>query len=91
MYEITSYTKEKAKGLGVVVKPSTVKGKKIDVFKNDKKIASVGAIGYSDYGTYLKEDGKAVADERKRLYHLRHQKESNKIGTPSFFAKKLLW
>lgn len=91
MYEITSYTKEKAKGLGVVVKPSTVKGKKIDVFKNEKKIASIGDIKYSDYPTYLKEDGKAVADERKRLYHLRHQKESNKIGTPSFFAKKLLW
>jgi len=89
MYEITSYTKDKAKGLGVVVKPSTVKGKKIDVFKNEKKIASVGAVGYKDYPTYLKEDGKAVADERRRLYKIRHAKDL-KSGN-GFYANKLLW
>jgi len=89
MYEITSYTKDKAKGLGVVVKPSTVKGKKIDVFKNEKKIATVGAVGYKDYPTYLKEDGKAVADERRRLYKIRHAKDL-KSGN-GFFANKLLW
>jgi len=89
MYEITSYTKDKAKGLGVVVKPSTVKGKKIDVFKNEKKIATVGAAGYKDYPTYLKEDGKAVADERRRLYKIRHAKDL-KSGN-GFFANKLLW
>lgn len=89
MYEITSYTKDKAKGLGVVVKPSTVKGKKIDVFKNEKKIATVGAIGYKDYPTYLKEDGKAVANERRRLYKIRHAKDL-KSGN-GFYANKLLW
>ena len=89
MYEITSYTKDKAKGLGVVVKPSTVKGKKIDVFKNEKKIATVGAVGYKDYPTYLKEDGKAVADERRRLYKIRHAKDL-KSGN-GFYANKLLW
>ena len=50
-YIIKSYTKTQARKLGVVVKPSKVKGKKIDVFKNGKKIASVGALGYSDYPT----------------------------------------
>ena len=89
MYEITSYTKDKAKGLGVVVKPSTVKGKKIDVFKNEKKIATVGAVGYKDYPTYLKEDGKAVANERRRLYKIRHAKDL-KSGN-GFYANKLLW
>lgn len=89
MYEITSYTKDKAKGLGVVVKPSTVKGKKIDVFKNEKKIATIGAVGYKDYSTYLKEDGKAVADERRRLYKIRHAKDL-KSGN-GFYANKLLW
>ena len=32
MYIITDYTKNKAKKLGVIVKPSTNKKKKIDVF-----------------------------------------------------------
>ena len=71
-YSITNYTKQQAKKLGVVVKPSSVKGKKIDVFKNGEKIASVGAIGYADYPTYMKTKGKAYADERRRLYKIRH-------------------
>ena len=54
-YTITSYTKNQAKKLNVIVKPSKTKGKKIDVFKNGKKVASVGAIGYGDYPTYLKD------------------------------------
>ena len=91
MYEITSYTKEKAKGLGVVVKPSTVKGKKIDVFKNGEKVASVGALGYSDYPTYIKTKGKKYADERRRLYKIRHTKDRNVKGSDGYYADKLLW
>ena len=41
-YTITTYTKRKAKEHGLTVKKSKVKGKKIDVFKNGKKVASVG-------------------------------------------------
>jgi hypothetical protein len=77
--------------LGVVVKPSSVKGKKIDVFKNDKKIASVGALGYSDYPTYMKTKGKAYADERRRLYKIRHSKDRNVKGSDGYYADKLLW
>ena len=62
-YRIKAYTKTQAKKLGVSVKPSKVKGKKIDVFKNGKKIASVGAIGYNDYPTYKEKKGKKYADE----------------------------
>ena len=51
-YRIKAYTKTQAKKLGVSVKPSKVKGKKIDVFKKGKKIACVGAIGYNDYPSY---------------------------------------
>jgi hypothetical protein len=50
-YKITEYTKEQAKKLGVTVKPSTNKNKKIDVFKGGEKIASVGGAGYADYPT----------------------------------------
>ena len=66
-YRIKEYTKRQAKKLGVQVKPSKVKGKKIDVFKNGKKVASVGAIGYNDYPTYMQKKGKKYADERRRL------------------------
>lgn len=38
-YKITSYTKSKARKIGVEVKPSKIKGKKIDVFKGGKKVA----------------------------------------------------
>lgn len=90
-YKIKRHTYTQAKKLGVVVKPSKLKGKKIDVFKNDKKVASVGAIGYSDYPTYTQTKGKKYADERRRLYKIRHQSNRNKRGTPSYYADKLLW
>ena len=53
MYKITKYTLDQAKQLGVVVRPSKVDGKKIDVFKNGKRIASIGGEGYNDYPTYM--------------------------------------
>ena len=76
MYTILPYTKEKAKQMGLTVLPSTKKEKKLDVYKEGKLIASIGAIGYKDYPTYLKEDGPAVANERRRLYRLRHTKNT---------------
>lgn len=91
MYIISQRTKEQAKKLGVTVKSSTNKGKKIDVFKNGDKVASVGAIRYKDFHIFLKEDGKDVANERKRLYKIRHDKDRHKVGTPSFYADQLLW
>jgi hypothetical protein len=90
-YKIKRHTYTQAKKLGVVVKPSKVKGKKIDVFKKGKKVASVGAIGYDDYPTYIQKKGKKYANERRRLYKIRHQKNRNKRGTPSYYADKLLW
>ena len=90
-YKIKRHTYTQAKKLGVVVKPSKVKGKKIDVFKKGKKVASVGAIGYDDYPTYIQKKGKKYADERRRLYKIRHNKNRNKRGTPSYYADKLLW
>jgi hypothetical protein len=90
-YTITNYTKQQAKKLGVQVKPSKVKGKKIDVFKNGKKVASVGALGYKDYPTYKKTKGKKYADERRRLYKIRHKNDRNKPNTNGYYADKLLW
>jgi hypothetical protein len=91
MYKITDRQKRNAEALGVTIKPSTNKYKKIDVFKNGQKIASIGAMGYKDFDIYLKENGKAFAEERRRLYEIRHQKNRNKMGTPGFFADRILW
>ena len=91
MYKITSRQKDNADKLGVTIKPSTNKGKKIDVFKNGVKIASIGAIGYKDYSIHLKENGLTYANERRRLYRIRHQNDRTKIGTSGYYADKILW
>jgi hypothetical protein len=90
-YQITEYTKNQAKKLGVSVKPSTNKKKKLDVFKNNKKVASVGAIGYGDFPTFTKTKGKEFADKRRKAYKKRHEKNRNIKGSAGFYADKLLW
>ena len=85
-YIIKNYSKQKAKKLNVTIKRSSNKNKKIDVYKDNKKIASIGNINYYDYATYLLEKGKKYADERRRLYKIRHKKDNNING---FYAKKI--
>lgn len=84
MYQITKYSFDKAKKLGVEIKPSITKNKKIDVYKNGKKIASIGDIRYTDYATTKNK-------EQRRLYRIRHNKEKDKVGTPGYFAYNILW
>ena len=91
MYKISEYSKMKASKLGVDIKPSKSKGKKIDVFKDGEKITSIGAKGYKDYPTYVKEKGKSYADERRKLYKERHQKDRTKYGSRGWYADKILW
>jgi hypothetical protein len=88
VYKILPYTLAKAEKLGVKVAPSTKAGKKLDVFKGGEKIASIGAFGMGDYPTYLREKGKAFADERRRLYKIRHAKNQ---GVAAKLADNLLW
>ena len=91
-YKITKYSLERAKELGVVIKPSTNKGKKIDVFnKKGEKLVSIGAIGYADYPTFLTMKGKGFADKRRKLYKMRHEKDRHIRGTAGFYADKILW
>ena len=98
-YSITKYTYTRANKLGVVVKPSTNKTKKLDVYKKiknkngviEKKVASIGAYGMNDYPTYIKTRGIKYAKTRRRLYKIRHLKDRVKMGTPGWYANKLLW
>jgi len=90
-YKITRYSYNKAKLLGVTIKPSTVKGKKIDVFKNGEKVASVGALGMGDYPTFIKTKGKEFADRRRKAYKMRHEKDRHIRGSAGWYADKILW
>lgn len=90
-YNITNYTYAQAKKLGLTVKPSTNKTKKIDVFKQGKKIASVGAAGMNDYPTFMKLKGQKFAKTRRRLYKMRHEKDRHIKWSRGWLADKLLW
>jgi hypothetical protein len=95
-YKILPYSFRKAKELGVVIKPSTNLLKKIDVFKNGKKVASVGARGMNDYPTYLEKEKKGYyekgyAYKRRKLYKERHEKDRHKVGSNGYYADKILW
>ena len=76
--------KSNAKKIGVEVKPSSVKNKKLDVFKDDKKVASIGDIRYSDYLQH-------GDDKRKENYKNRHANNRKKKGTAGYYADKILW
>lgn len=89
-YKILAQQKTAARKLGVTIKPSTVKGKKIDVFKNKEKVASIGAIGYGDYWTYYQSD-RYLARSKRESYKARHAGEQNKIGSPGYYAWYILW
>ena len=94
-YRIKQYTKNQAKKHGVSVKPSKVKGKKIDVFnKEGAKIASVGAIGYNDYPTFMELEKKGKVPKgtaAKRRRHTKRHDKTEKRGTNGWYADKLLW
>lgn len=86
-YEISKYTMDRARLHNLEVKPSIHKNKKLDVYKNGQFIMSIGDSRYADYPTYLKRYGQEYAESRRRLYHIRHPK--NTIGEK--LSKLLLW
>ena len=88
MYKITNYTLKRAKQMGLIVKPSSNKNKKLDVYK---KVATIGAKGMNDYPTYIKKNGIQFAKTRRRLYKMRHEKDRHVKNSNGWFADKLLW
>ncbi len=89
-YKIKSRQVKNAKKLGVTIKSSNLKTKKLDVFKDDKKIASIGAKGYTDYSTMLLKD-KTQAEKKKKAYKARHEKNRKVVGSRGYYADKILW
>ena len=93
-YKIQPYTFEKAKRLGVRVRPSENPRKKVDVLDwKGNYILSIGDPRYMDYPTYLASDKftKDYADERRRLYRIRHMRDASVVGSAGYYAQRLLW
>lgn len=92
-YTITDYTKKQADKLGVIVKPSSKKNKKIDIFdkRDGQYITSIGQLGYKDYPTYLKEKGKEYADKRRARFYKRFGDKTEEKYTNTYYSAKLLW
>jgi hypothetical protein len=76
--------KQNADKIGVQIKPSKNKNKKLDVFKNNQFITSIGDIRYEDYLTHNDE-------KRKENYKKRFQNTRNIKNTASYYADKILW
>jgi hypothetical protein len=77
----------------VFVAPSATEGSKYDVYKNDKKLASFGALGYQQYkdkiGAYKHLDHNDK--KRRALYNIRHAKDIDNYPHAGYFASRYLW
>ena len=89
-YKIKSRQLKNAKKLGVTIKSSNLKTKKLDVFKDDKKIVSIGSLPYTDYSTMLLKN-KDLAEKKRKAYKARHEKNRKKIGSAGYYADRILW
>lgn len=90
-YIPTDRQERNARALGVRIAPAKNKAKKLDVYRNGRKVASIGARGYMDFDMWLAEKGAGYASERRRLYKIRHERNRHKEGSPGYYADKILW
>ena len=90
-YNIKQYTIDQAKKYGYEVKVAQNKKKKLDVYKDNVKIASLGNSQYKDYPTYIEERGLTFANVRRVLYHNRHKKDIEIKGSNGWLSSILLW
>lgn len=90
MYKITQYSYDRAKKLGVKIKPSKKGNYKIDVFDiNNKYITSIGHNQYLDYPTIIKKNGKEYADYRRELFYKRHKNYPK--YSRGWYSSYILW
>jgi hypothetical protein len=92
LYKIHPYSFKVAKKLNLILKPSRDQKHKIDIFdKENNFITSIGALGMNDYEIYLKNEGNKIANEKRKLYYLRHSKDLQKKYTRGWYAWIILW
>ena len=91
VYKITLYSYKKAEENDLDIVPSTKKNKKIDVYKNGDKIASIGSIKNLDYPNHILKNGLDYANQKRKLYRLRHKKDINNKNGNGYWANAILW
>jgi hypothetical protein len=90
-YTIKAYSRQRARELGVRIQVSTKPDKKLDVFsKKGEKLASIGAAGMGDYPTF-RAVNRELGEWKRKHYKMRHEKDRHVVGTPGYFADKILW
>ena len=90
-YDIKQYSIDLAKKDEYVIKLSSNRKKKLDVYKDNVKICSIGDSRYKDYPTYIQERGLTFANVRRALYYNRHKKDIEIKGSNGWLASILLW
>ena len=90
-YDINQYSIDLAKKDEYVIKLSSNRKKKLDVYKDNVKICSIGDSRYKDYPTYIQERGLTFANVRRALYYNRHKKDIEIKGSNGWLASILLW
>ena len=90
-YEIKQFSIDQAKKHGYVIKLSSNKKKKLEVYKDNVKIATIEDSRYEDYPTYIQERGLDYAKVRRELYHKHHKKNIKKKGSAGYLSSTLLW
>ena len=70
--------------------------KKYFIITSSNKKIYFGQAGYNDYTIYYKNEGKDIADKKKKAYIARHSKMGEDWGksgidTAGFWSRFLLW
>ena len=89
-YRISRTTAKIAKEKNIQICVSKHPHKKIDVITKNGVI-SIGDNNYSDWHLYIQTHGLKYANERRRLYRIRHANDINVIGSAGYYAAILLW
>lgn len=93
LYNILPYTFKKAKQLNLIVIASDNPNYKLEIYDGmtGKFLFYGGDPRFQDYPHYIRSHGKQYANERRRLYRIRHAKEINDIGSRGWVISQLLW
>lgn len=79
---------------GYTIRKSTRKGKKYDVYRNDKYLLSFGSADHDQWKDetplQLYKHKDHLNSERRRLYFLRHKRTSD-INSPKYWSNTFLW
>jgi len=92
MYKILQYSYKQAKKIGVIITPSDSPKFKINVYSiNGILLTRLGSTGYGDYPTYILTHGQEFADNRRRLYKLRHERDRHIVYSRGWLVDNILW